>query len=201
MQRHPLLLTIAIAALLSFATGCGKTKTNEKKTGDSGGGPGKGHESKKPSKPAKERLVGTWNVTVKIDDDKALADLRKKTKKGKAKVTDEQLKQQINFLKEMVESSKMSRTMNADGTTTFTMEMPNPFDKKKAPQKKIEAGKWEVLSEVGMKATIKVTPTEGRKKDKPMEFKITFTDDKTFRVDEATGDTLPPGGTMIFTKQ
>jgi len=196
MPRHPQLLTLVLAALLSFAVGCGKTKTDAKKTGDGGNG----KETKTTGKPMKERLVGTWTVTMKIDDEKALAQMKKDMAKDGIKLTDEQMKKQLAAAKSMFEESKMTVTINADGTSSSTMEITNPKDAKKPLMSKSEQSTWELLTEDGDKATVKITPTEGRRKDKPTEYMITFVDDMTFTVDDAKGEDAPPG-TMTFKKK
>jgi hypothetical protein len=185
MRQHPQLLTLALAALLSFAVGCGKTKTNEKKTGDSG----KGRETKKLGKPAKELLVGTWVAEPELDDAK-IEDMLKKqgTKK-------EDMKKAVSGVKSMVGSPKVSVKVNADGTSEVT-------DSSGKGKPHITKSTWEVTSEEGM--VVKLKTVEKRKQgEETHHLTLTFRNDDEyeFETDDEAMKKAPFKLPIVFKRQ
>jgi hypothetical protein len=147
----PLRFLVASLAILALAAAPGCGKKDDKKD-DSKSSTKNGGNTQPAAKSAKELLVGTWNVEFQVDEAKARSLM-------KGKVPENEVENQIQGLKAMAKTSRMTVVMNADGTTTSESTAPNPETGQMATEK--DKGTWKVTAEDGRKATFVLVTRQG----------------------------------------
>jgi len=172
MKRYSFLPVIVVTGLAILVAGCGKKDDKTEKTGktektkDDDNGHG-GHSSKKS---AKERLVGTWESNIELDDAKIEAMLKAQ------KTPPEKMKEAKETVSKMFGNMKVAIEMKADGTSVITSSGVGP-----KPQ--VKKGTWKIIEEDG--DTVKLeTKEEGKDEADTITLVFKSDDELTYSTDD-----------------
>lgn len=172
MKLKKLGMLLLVCTLSAGLTACGG------KTDDDGEG---------SKKSAKERLVGKWEATLKLDEE------RMKKMLSEQGVPAAMLDAALEEAKKQSggDAGKISLTVNADGTSEAVMYEPGNPEPDKNP------GKWEVVSEDGDNVTLKITDdADGESQE--VKIKFDGNDSFTFSMKELE---QAPISTPVFKRQ
>jgi len=147
-------LTMACLALVGCKKDNGENKAEE--------------EAKKP---AKERLVGTWEASFEIDQ--AVVDKMKQEAEGPGAAM-------LDLMVEMLKEAKITIDLKSDGSATMTMSGPGDEEDK-------QEGTWKVIEETDNNATFTVADKNGEAK----EFEIAADNDNSFTMKELPDEDMP----------
>lgn len=141
---------------------------------------------KKLTKPVKDLFAGTWSVKLVVDRKKAEAMLKKQG------VPADRLPMTIDFLKNILEKSQLTVTINADGTSSSRSVNVGPNG-----QKKVETSKetWKMVESKGRTAKIKLNRLENKKE---RTIGVRFISDDAFELVDDPDLKKVPVNTPVF---
>ena len=211
MRKLQANFAVLFGLLTATLTGCTDSSHGTSRRSDSGRTDSKGafwkqretsHKSSEPHE-SQMRLVGTWRMELKLDEQKLNELARTELKKAApgAEPTEELMSSAVKALKRVFGGMQVSVTFHNDGTSTSRTRMPTPPMFTESSEE-TENGTWKVVREAENSVTFKITATDGEHKGDTTEFTVRFEDKSTFVVTSASAKELEQiPGTMTFKRQ
>ncbi len=183
LLRWSFVLSLVFAVQLA---GCANKSENAEKSAEGKSNTGKSEQGPQAAKKsAKERLIGTWDMSVAFDGDAAFAFL---TSKG---VPADKIPAQAAGMKAEIEKTKVTREWSSDGSTTETIIHASGM-------KEVHDVQWEVVSESGDVIEVKL----GSDNDAPPRtIEMTFQDNDTYLLTKEPQFEGMPFKTPVFTRK
>lgn len=130
----------------------------------------------KLTKPLKQLLVGKWTVKMVLDKKKAAAYMKKNG------IPNEKIRRSVDRLAKLLNGSKLTFDIHADGTSETYSESPLPNGRKQVDKRK---DTWVILKSKGRVATVKTTDTKTKEES---TVNVRFISDDSFELTELTKD-------------